>query len=380
MASTIHQATRHTEPLSGISDEEDNVRQDSSITASGLGHTDATVPITEAATRRTSPFLPAVKASAFVKWNLCNTEYAARYEVVVAAAMSMSKTELQALYASEYNSLRSRRQQAKQRHIKFADSLKDFRDWLIHLGPRPSEGYTVDRIKSAKTKGYVPGNLRWATNIVQTQNRRVTKWHQLPDGSRLTTMQFAKRLGVSYPTLYKRLNNGWTIDRLLQGEPPMTLAEWKFPPELALYCQPLYNQFRKIHRLPRIEWFINHFDDLAWGRKRGNELGLESNTLPSLEKHLERARQAHKEIDKAIKLYEEKKLRELIAIYDPPTISPTTYAAPVTAHDLCPQAIHPDRIASDPVPPIPKEPPYKPTSTEIAEMMAKFRELAALHP
>jgi hypothetical protein len=334
MVSTIHQTTRFTEPLPGISDVGNNVRQDSSITVPDLGPTAAAVPSTNAAPRKTSPFVPAVKASAFVKANLCNTEYAARYQVVVAAAMSMSKTELQALYASEYNSLRSRRQQAKQRHIKFADSLKDVRDWLIHLGPRPSEGYTVDRIKSAKTKGYVPGNLRWATNIVQTQNRRVTKWHQLPDGSRLTTMQFAKRLGVTYPALYKRLNNGWTVDRLLKGEPPMSLEEWRFPAELALYCQPLYNQFRKHHRLPRIEWFIDHFSDLVWGRMRGKELSLQGNTLPSLSAHMNKARKEHEAIVEATKLYEEKKLTELIAIFDPPTIPTIPYPDQFTEDDL----------------------------------------------
>lgn len=332
MVSTIRQTTRVALPLPGISDVENIVRQDSSITVPDLAPMVATVPSTDAAPRINSPFVPAVKASAFVKANLCNPEYAARYDEAVECAMTFSKTALQVMFSSEYNSLRSRRQQAKQRHIKFADSLKDIRDWLIHLGPRPYEGYTVDRIKYSK--GYLPGNLRWATNIVQTQNRKVTKWHQLPDGSRLTTMQFAKRLGVSYPTLYKRLNNGWTVDRLLQGEPPMNLESWRFPAELALYCQPLYNQFRKFHRLPRIEWFITHFDDLVWGYKRGNELSLAGNTLPSLHKHLDKARKARTEIEEAKKLYEEKKLRELIAIFEPLTLPTMAQTVHVYDHDL----------------------------------------------
>jgi hypothetical protein len=314
MISTTNQTLRFTEPLPGISDVENIVQPSYAITDLDLGHTAKAVPRKDAATTMTSPFV------------------AARYKDAVTAAMTVSKTELQALYVREYNSLRSRKQQAKQRHIKFADSLKDIRDWLIHLGPRPSKGYSVDRIKSAK--GYVPNNLRWATNIVQTQNRKVTKWHQLPDGSRLTTMQFAKRLGVTYPALYKRLNNGWTVDRLLQGEPPMTLEEWRFPAELTLYCQPIYNQFRKLRRLPRIEWFIDHFSDLVWGLKRGKELSLESNTLQSLTSHVEKARQEHKAIVQAIKHYEDQKLQDLIAIYDPPNFSTTASTVHASDHDL----------------------------------------------
>ena len=85
--------------------------------------------------------------------------YAKNYAECIERALLLRLIELQTLYPAEYNFMRSRKQQAKNRHIKFDDRLKDFRDWLIHIGPRPAEGWTVDRKNNYK--GYVPGNISW---------------------------------------------------------------------------------------------------------------------------------------------------------------------------------------------------------------------------
>lgn len=46
---------------------------------------------------------------------------------------------------------------------------KDFRAFAIHVGPRPSKDYSIDRIEN--NLGYCPGNVRWASRFTQAENR-----------------------------------------------------------------------------------------------------------------------------------------------------------------------------------------------------------------
>jgi hypothetical protein len=48
-----------------------------------------------------------------------------------------------------------------------------FELFLADVGHRPSVGHSLDRVDG--TKGYVPGNVRWATVQQQTDNRRVPR-------------------------------------------------------------------------------------------------------------------------------------------------------------------------------------------------------------
>jgi hypothetical protein len=54
------------------------------------------------------------------------------------------------------------------RGIKFL--FKDFEEFLQHLGPRPSQHHSVDRINNEGN--YEPGNVRWATPHEQCMNKR----------------------------------------------------------------------------------------------------------------------------------------------------------------------------------------------------------------
>lgn len=54
---------------------------------------------------------------------------------------------------------------------KFEGNTQEpFEAFLKEIGPRPSKQHSVDRINN--DLGYQPGNVRWATDLEQAQNRR----------------------------------------------------------------------------------------------------------------------------------------------------------------------------------------------------------------
>jgi hypothetical protein len=60
------------------------------------------------------------------------------------------------------------------RGIRVCDEwMNDFRKFFKDIGPKPDPDYSIDRIDV--DGHYEPGNVRWATAIVQANNRRNRK-------------------------------------------------------------------------------------------------------------------------------------------------------------------------------------------------------------
>lgn len=91
--------------------------------------------------------------------------------------------------------------------------LYDIQRWLRELGgPRPSSQHTLERINNER--GYVRGNICWATRKEQAQNRRNTR--RLTIGGITQPLSvWADQRGLHRSTLWRRLQRGWNIEKAI---------------------------------------------------------------------------------------------------------------------------------------------------------------------
>lgn len=87
---------------------------------------------------------------------------------------------------------------------------KSFQAFMDHVGKRPTPEHTLDRIDS--NGNYEPGNVRWATRLVQSRNRRFVRI-QKADGENLTIREVAERGGIPEMTLRSRLDRGIPLEQ-----------------------------------------------------------------------------------------------------------------------------------------------------------------------
>lgn len=92
------------------------------------------------------------------------------------------------------------------------DRWHDFAAFRADMGECPSKESTLDRIDN--TKGYEPGNCRWATMVEQNRNRShcVELTHQ---GRTMILRDWADEIGMSANALAQRLYLGWSVERAL---------------------------------------------------------------------------------------------------------------------------------------------------------------------
>ena len=106
---------------------------------------------------------------------------------------------------------RVRRKDYMDRGITVCDLFANsFLAFYKEIGDRPSSFMSVDRIDN--DKGYMPGNIRWATPTEQSNNTSKCKMITY-DGKTLNIKQWSQVLGLPYVTLQNRLKNGWPVEK-----------------------------------------------------------------------------------------------------------------------------------------------------------------------
>lgn len=84
------------------------------------------------------------------------------------------------------------------------------------MGPCP-QGCTLDRRDN--DLGYTPENCRWATGIEQANNTRKNVTIVM-DGETITVAQLARRFGMPYYTVMRRVQAGDSIEEIRNREWP----------------------------------------------------------------------------------------------------------------------------------------------------------------
>lgn len=95
--------------------------------------------------------------------------------------------------------------------LTVCERWKDYLNFLEDMGERPV-GATIDRIENSK--GYEPGNCRWATRKTQNRNRTISRFLTF-NGQTKCLAEWAEELNISARAISRRLQWGWDVDRAL---------------------------------------------------------------------------------------------------------------------------------------------------------------------
>lgn len=105
------------------------------------------------------------------------------------------------------------------RGIKVCERWDDFENFKNDMGEPPGPGYSLDRHPNGDGN-YEPGNVRWATDEEQANNKASVRLVTLPDGRQMSVSRAAREMKVSIFAVKARVRRGWPDDRLFEPVDP----------------------------------------------------------------------------------------------------------------------------------------------------------------
>lgn len=99
------------------------------------------------------------------------------------------------------------------RGIVICERWMVFQNFWDDIGFQWKRGLTLDRRDNSR--GYEPGNCRWTTDKVQSNNTRHNRFES-GFGEKKTVMEWHNVLSINYRTLLNRLNAGYSIEEISQ--------------------------------------------------------------------------------------------------------------------------------------------------------------------
>lgn len=93
---------------------------------------------------------------------------------------------------------------------EWLNDFMSFYDWSI--SHRYSDGLSIDRING--NGNYEPSNCRWITMLDQQSHKSNTRMATF-QGHTQTLRKWAGDIGISYNTLWARMDRGWSAEKAI---------------------------------------------------------------------------------------------------------------------------------------------------------------------